>query len=216
MTNVTGAAARAETVAREQMAELGRSLFERGLTHGSTGNLSVRLDDGWLLTPTDSCLGRLDPAAIARLDDAGTHLGGAKPSKELFLHEAVYQQRGAARAIVHLHSTWSVAVSCLPETDPGNALVPYTPYPLMKLGKVAVVPFYPPGDRRLAEAVREVSARHSAVLLANHGPVVAGASLTDAVYQAEELEASSKLQLLLRGADARTLGAADIEALAKR
>lgn len=194
-----------ETRARDAIAELGRSLFERGLTHGSTGNISVRLDDGWLLTPTDSCLGRLDPARIARLAPDGRHLSGDKPSKEIFLHAAVYEERPSAGAIVHLHGTHSVAVSCLPETDPSSVFPPLTAYSVMKLGRVPLVPYYRPGDPALGDAIRGLAARHTAVLLANHGPVVAGKTLEAAVYATEELEATAKLTLLLRGTDPRML-----------
>ena len=199
-----------EARARDAMAELGRSLFERGLTHGSTGNISVRLDDGWLLTPTDSCLGRLDPARIARLGPDGAHLDGDPPSKEIFLHRAVYEERASAGAIVHLHGTHSVAVSCLPETDPDCVFPPLTAYAVMKLGRVPLVPYYRPGDPALGEAIRGLAGRHTAVLLANHGPVVAGKTLEAAVYATEELEATARLTLLLRGAAPRLLTDAQI------
>jgi ribulose-5-phosphate 4-epimerase/fuculose-1-phosphate aldolase len=194
-----------ESRAREEIAELGRSLFERGYTHGSTGNISVRLDDGWLLTPTDSCMGRLDPARIAKLAPDGRHLSGDRPSKEIFLHSAVYEERAEAGAIVHLHGTHSVAVSCLPETDPQNVFPPLTAYSVMKLGRVPLIPYYRPGDPALGDAIRGLAARHVAVLLANHGPVVAGKTLEAAIYATEELEATAKLTLLLRGAGPRLL-----------
>ena len=202
-----------ETRTRDLVAELGRSLFDRGFTHGSTGNISVRLDDGWLLTPTDSCLGRLDPARIAKLDPDGRHVSGDPPSKEIFLHAAVYDERPQAGAVVHLHGTHSVAVSCLPGIDPADVFPPVTAYSVMKLGKVPLVPYYRPGDPALGSAIRGLAARHAAVLLANHGPVVAGKTLEAASYATEELEATAKLTLLLRGADPRILTAEQVAEL---
>lgn len=194
-----------ETQLREQIVEFGCSLFERGLTGGSTGNISVRLDDGWLLTPTNACLGRLDPASLARLDWNGRHLSGDPPSKEAFLHRAMYEERAAAGAIVHLHSTHSVAVSCLPDIDPADVLPPLTAYYVMKVGQLPLVPYYRPGDPQLGEAIRGLAGRHSAVLLAHHGPVVAGKTLEAAVYATEELEETAKLFLLLQGHNPRCL-----------
>lgn len=190
---------------REQIALFGKSLFDRGLTMGSSGNISVRLDDGWLLTPTNSCLGRLDPALIAKLDSDGNHVSGDPPSKEAFLHRAVYEERADAGAIVHLHSTHSVAVSCLPDVDPRNVLPPLTAYYVMRVGALPLIPYYPPGDKSLARAVRGLAAKHSAVLLANHGPVVAGKTLEAALYATEELEETAKLYLLLQGRNPRCL-----------
>ena len=190
---------------REQIALFGKSLFDRGLTMGSSGNISVRLDDGWLLTPTNSCLGRLDPALIAKLDGDGNHVSGDPPSKEAFLHRAVYEERADAGAIVHLHSTHSVAVSCLPDVDPRNVLPPLTAYYVMRVGALPLIPYSPPGDKSLARAVRGLAAKHSAVLLANHGPVVAGKTLEAALYATEELEETAKLYLLLQGRNPRCL-----------
>lgn len=202
-----------ETKLREDIAVLGKSLFDRGLTAGSSGNISVQLDDGWLLTPTNSCLGRLDPAKISKLDAKGRHLSGDAPSKEIFLHRAMYEERGAARAIVHLHSTHSVAVSCLPDVDPQNVLPPLTAYYVMKIGRLPLIPYFRPGDPALGDAVRALAGRHAAVLLANHGPIVAGASLEAAVYAMEELEETAKLHLLLQGRNPRTLTPEQIEDL---
>lgn len=202
-----------ETKLRDRIAELGKSMFDRGMTAGSSGNISVRLDDGWLLTPTNSCLGRLDPARISKLAPDGRHIGGDPPSKELFLHGAMYEMRGSARAIVHLHSTHSVAVSCLPEIDPENVLPPLTAYYVMKIGRLPLIPYYRPGDAKLGEAIRGYAAKSHAVLLANHGPVVAGKSLEDAVYATEELEETAKLYLLLHGRNPRCLTAAQIAEL---
>jgi ribulose-5-phosphate 4-epimerase/fuculose-1-phosphate aldolase len=202
-----------ETKLRDRIAELGKSIFDRGMTAGSSGNISVQLDDGWLLTPTNSCLGRLDPARISKLAPDGRHIGGDPPSKELFLHGAMYEMRGSARAIVHLHSTHSVAVSCLPEIDPENVLPPLTAYYVMKIGRLPLIPYYRPGDAKLGEAIRGYAAKSHAVLLANHGPVVAGKSLEDAVYATEELEETAKLYLLLHGRNPRCLTEAQIAEL---
>ncbi len=194
-----------ETALRERIARHGESLFARGYGCGASGNISVMLDDGLLVTPTNSCLGRLDPGQIAKLGPDGAALSGDPPSKEAFLHRAMYQARPDARAIVHLHSTHSVAVSCLADVDPEDVLPPITAYYVMRVGRLPLVPYYRPGDHALAEAVRGFARAHHAVLLANHGPVVAGKALDAAVYAAEELEETAKLHLLLRGAPVRLL-----------
>jgi ribulose-5-phosphate 4-epimerase/fuculose-1-phosphate aldolase len=198
---------------REDIATFGELLTRLGLAHGATGNISVRLDDGLLVTPTYSRLGRLDPARISRLDVNGRHVDGDQPSKEAFLHQCVYEMRPGARAIVHLHSTHSVAISCLAGLDEDDVLPPLTAYYVMRVGKLPLVPYFPPGDTRLAAAVRQVAAEHAAVLLANHGPVVAGKSLDGAVGAIEELEATAKLFLLLQGQSVRPLDAAQVREL---
>lgn len=199
---------------REQICLFGRSLFERGLTPGSSGNISVRLDDGsWLVTPTDSSLGFLDPAALAHLDAAGRLLSGDPPTKEVALHAAFYETRTRAGAVVHLHSVHSVAVTLLPDLDPADPLPPLTPYGLMKVGTPALLPYYRPGDPAVADAIRGLAGRHTAVLLANHGPVVAGADLKAAVFAIEELEESARLALLMRGLNPRGLTDAQIAEL---
>ena len=194
-----------ETALRDDIARLARSLFDRGLTFGSSGNISARLDDGWLMTPTGSSLGDLDPARISRLDAGGKLLSGDEPTKEAFLHTAMYDQRADAGAIVHLHSTHSVAVSCLDGIDAKNVLPPLTAYYVMRVGTLPLIPYFAPGDLDLAKAVGEMASRHHAVLLANHGPVVAGKSLKDAVYATEELEETAKLFLALQGMKTRPL-----------
>ncbi len=194
-----------ETLMRDEIARLAKSMFDRGLTFGSSGNISVRLDDGWLMTPTGSTMGNLDPAAISKLDDQGNHVSGDAPTKESFLHLAMYEERPATGAVVHLHATHSVAVSCLDDIDPTNVLPPITAYYVMKIGTLPLVPYFPPGDLDLARAVREMASDHHAVLLANHGPVVAGKSLEDAVYATEELEETAKLFLLLKDRKTRFL-----------
>jgi len=199
-----------ESVLRERICRLARSLFERGLTFGSSGNISARLEDGWLMTPTGVSMGELDPARLSRLDAEGRHLDGDRPTKESFLHMAVYGERATAGAIVHLHSSYSVAVSCLPDVDPANAVPPLTAYYVMKIGRLPLVPYYRPGDPALAVAIREVARDHPAVLLANHGPIVAGGGLDAAVHAIEELEETAKLSLLLYGRNPRLLTAAQI------
>lgn len=191
---------------REQICRLGRSLFERGLTPGSSGNISVRLDNGgWLVTPTNASLGFLDPARLSQIDANGRLLSGDAPTKEVPLHTALYETRGATRAVVHLHSVHSVAVSMLPEIDPRAALPPMTPYYLMKCGATALVPYHRPGDPAVADAIKGLAGQYSSVLLANHGPVVAGDSLEAAVFAMEELEETARLYLLLRGLNPRYL-----------
>ncbi|MEX2450148.1 MAG: 3-oxo-tetronate 4-phosphate decarboxylase [Rhodospirillales bacterium] len=205
-----------ETRLREAIARFGRSIFERGLTFGSSGNISVRIDGGWLMTPTNASLGDLDPARISKLDADGHLLSGDAPTKETFLHIAMYKERATTGAVVHLHSTHSVAVSCLADIDPNDVLPPITAYYVMRIGTLPLVPYYPPGDLDLAKAVGEMASKHHAVLLANHGPVVAGTSLEAAVYATEELEETAKLFLLLRGHETRFLTAGQVEALRRR
>lgn len=196
---------------REEICRYGRSLFERGLTPGSSGNISVRLDDGgWLVTPTNASLGFLDPARLSVLDAAGRHLAGDKPTKEIPLHGALYDSRNGARAIVHLHSTHAVALSMLPEIDPRAALPPMTPYCLMRAGQIALLPYYRPGDPAVADAIRGLAGRYSSVLLSNHGPVVAGDNLEAAVFATEELEEGAKLYLMLRNLNPRYLTPAQV------
>lgn len=203
-----------ETKLREQICLFSRSLFERGLTSGSSGNVSIRLEDGgFLTTPTDSSLGFLDPARLTRLDAAGHVLSGDKPTKELPLHQALYETRNGAGAIVHLHSTHSVAVSMLPEIDPHSVLPPLTAYSVMRVGHTALIPYYRPGDPAVADAIRNLHGKHTAVLLANHGPVVAGRTLQAAINSIEELEETARLYLLLRGLNPRLLSQEQVEDL---
>jgi 3-dehydro-4-phosphotetronate decarboxylase len=195
---------------RDQLCELGKSIFDRGLTHGSTGNISARCADGWLLTPTGSNLGQLDPARLSKLDWNGKLMSGNPPSKEAFLHLAMYQERASNGAVVHLHATHSVAISVLADLDPEDLLPPLTAYYVMRIGRLPLVPYYAPGDMQLAEAVRGYAGRHHAMLLANHGPVVGGSSLSAAADAIEELEATAKLYLLLRGQPVRPLTEAQV------
>jgi 3-dehydro-4-phosphotetronate decarboxylase len=206
-----------ETRARDEICETGLSLFSRGLTFGSTGNISVRLaDGGWLMTPTNASLGRLDPAKLSKFDAAGRLIAGDAPTKEAFLHFCMYGQRSDARAVVHLHSTHSVAVSLLADIDPRDALPPLTAYFVMRVGRLPLAPYFPPGDEQLAKAVAALAGAHHAVLLANHGPVVAGTSLENAQYATEELEETAKLFLMLRGHSIRPLTPAQVETLRER
>ena len=205
-----------ETTLRDRIARLAGSLFDRGLTFGSTGNISVRLEDGWLMTPTGSSMGNIDPARISRLDGKGNHIGGDEPTKEAFLHMAMYDRRPKAKAIVHLHSTHSVAVSCLHDIDPANVLPPLTAYYVMRIGTLPLIPYFAPGDMDLADAVGKMASEHHAVLLANHGPVVAGKSLEDAVYATEELEETAKLFLALQAMRTRPLTETQIADLNRR
>lgn len=203
-----------EAALRESLCALARSMFDRGLTHGSTGNISVRLEDGGLLvTPTGSSFGRLDPASLSRLDADGKHIAGDAPTKELPLHAAFYDTREGAGAVVHLHSTYSVAASIFEDTDPEDAVPPITAYSVMQLGRVRLLPYFRPGDPQMGEAVRALAGRHSAVILANHGPVVAGMTLEKAVDAMEELEATAKLELITRQWPRRQLTAAQVAAL---
>ncbi len=207
----------AEAELREAVCAAGASLFERGLTHGSTGNISVALPDGgWLMTPTGSSLGTLDPAKLSKLDATGKLVAGDKPTKEAFLHTTMYRERPRSGAVVHLHSTHSVAVSCLEGIDPACCLPPITAYYVMRVGTLPLVPYYPPGDEALADAVGRLAGKHHAVLLANHGPVVAGSSLSAAQDAIEELEETAKLFLMLRRETVRGLTPVQVAELQQR
>ena len=205
-----------ENQQRDQIVRLAKSMFERGLTFGSSGNISARVDDGWLMTPTGSTMGTLDPAKISKLDNDGEHISGDKPTKESFLHQVMYEKRPGTGAVVHLHSTHSVAVSCLSDINKKNVLPPITAYYVMKIGTLPLIPYFPPGDLNLAKAVREMASDHHALLLANHGPVVAGKSLEDAVYAMEELEETAKLFLMLKNMNTSFLDDAQINDLKSR
>jgi len=205
-----------ESLWREKIAALGRSMFQRGLTFGSSGNISVKLADGWLMTPTNVALGDLDPARLAKLGPDGRHLSGDAPTKEAMLHLAMYRERPTAQAVVHLHSTHSVAVSALSQIDPEDVLPPITAYYVMRVGRLPLAPYYPPGDLGLAEAVGRLASKHHAVLLANHGPVVAGTSLEAAAGAIEELEETAKLYLMLQGQRVKILSPEQVAALRER
>jgi 3-dehydro-4-phosphotetronate decarboxylase len=198
---------------RRELVETGRSLAARGLSPGTSGNLSVRVGDGWLMTPTNSALGALDPARLSLLDADGRHVDGDPPTKEVWLHLAVYAERPDAQAIVHLHSTHAVAAACLADVDPDDVLPALTPYYVMRVGRLPLVPYGRPGDGSLADEVRARARMSHALLLANHGPVVAGPTLAAAASAAEEIEETAKLALLLRGLPTRTLTPAQVDEL---
>lgn len=203
-----------ETALRELICSLAKSMFNRGLTGGSTGNISARTADGGLLvSPTGTSFGRLDPAKLSRFDNKGQLIDGDPPTKEMPLHAAFYDTRSTAGAVVHLHSCHSVAWSMMPEADEDNFLPPYTPYAIMKLGKVKLLPFFRPGDPAMGTAVRSLAGKRSAVMLANHGPVVAGKDVEAACNMIEELEDTARLAMLMRGVDARMLNSAQINDL---
>ena len=191
---------------REQICELAKSMFDRGLTSGSTGNISARTPDGGLVvSPTGTSFGRLDPARLCRFDADGRQVGGDKPTKELPLHAAFYETRSQAGAVVHLHCCHAVALSTLPGIDEDNFLPPMTPYAVMQLGRVKLLPFFLPGDPGMGQAVRGLAGKRSAVMLANHGPVVAGKDVETACNAIEELEATARLAILTRGQRPRLL-----------
>ncbi|MBS0124103.1 aldolase [Thetidibacter halocola] len=207
----------AEAALRERICLLARSIFDRGLTHGSTGNISARTEDGGLLvSPTGTSFGRLDPARLSRFDAAGRHVDGDRPTKEMPLHSAFYETRSATGAVVHLHSCYSVALSMMPDVDANDFLPPLTPYGIMLLGRVTLLPFFLPGDPAMGEAVRGLAGKRAAVMLANHGPVVAGKDVEAACNAVEELENTARLAMLTRGLDPRMLTEAQVRAVVTR
>ena len=205
-----------EAEVRERLVRWGALLFGRGYTAGSSGNLSARVEDGYLVTPTNACLGLLDPARLSRLDADWRPVSGDPPTKELPLHRAFYQGRPATGAVVHLHSTYATLLSCLSDVDPADAVPPITPYMAMRVGRVPVLPYTPPGSPDVEPLLRAVAPGTAAVLLANHGPVVAGVSLDTAVFAAEELEETAKLAVLGRDLPLRTLDFAQVADLQAR
>ncbi len=202
-----------ETQLRDDMTRLSKSLFDRGFSVGSAGNISAATENGFLITPTNSCLGFLDPARISKLDRAFKHVDGDKPSKEVFLHRAFYDTRPGTGAVVHLHSTYATALSCRADLEADDCIPPLTPYVVMRVGRVPLVPYFRPGDERGGKLIHALGGRYSAALLANHGPVVSGKDLTSTVYAAEELEETAKLLVTLHGAKVRMLEPHDVAAL---
>lgn len=197
---------------REQICLLAKSMFDRGLTGGSTGNISARTPEGGLLvSPTGTSFGRLDPARLSRFDPLGTHIDGDAPTKELPLHTAFYDTRSTAGAVVHLHSCHSVALSMMPDANEDDFLPRLTPYAIMKLGKVKLLPFFMPGDVAMGEAVRGLAGKRAAVMLANHGPVVAGKDIEAACNAIEELEDTARLAMMTRGMSPRGLSDTDVQ-----
>jgi len=206
-----------ERAIRDQLAMLAKSLFDRGYSVGTAGNISVRLADGYLMTPTNSCLGRLDASRISKLAPDWSYVSGDRPSKEVFLHRAVLTARPEAGAVVHLHSTHATAISCTAPEGGDADVPPLTPYFVMRIGRrLPCVPYYRPGDAAMEPAVFEAARAAKALLLANHGPVVSGATLVEAVNAAEELEEAARLALLLRGVPGvRRLTQAQVDDLLK-
>ena len=203
-----------ETHLREQICLLAQSMFDRGLTGGSTGNISARTPDGGLLvSPTGTSFGRLDPARLSRFDPAGVLIEGDPPTKEMPLHSAFYDTRATAGAVVHLHSCHSVALSMMPDANDDDFLPHLTPYATMKLGRVKLLPFFLPGDPAMGDAVRGLAGKRSAVMLANHGPVVAGKDIEAACNAIEELEDTARLAMMTRGMSPRGLSKQDVQRL---
>ena len=193
---------------RAELVAAGAHLAARGLAPGTSGNLSLRLANGtYLMTPTNASLWSLDASRLSRIDENGTPLDGDRPTKEAALHLAMYAARPEAMAVVHLHAPYSVALACLVHDDPNDTLPKLTPYAVMRVGALPLIPYAPPGDPKLADAVSVQARRHHAVLLANHGPVVAGTSLASAIATAEELEEAARLSFVLRGLPTRPLDA---------
>ena len=202
-----------EAKLREELVRFSKSLFERGFSVGSAGNISVALDDGWLITPTNSCLGFLEPERISKVDRDWHHISGDAPSKEVFLHRAFYDTRPGTGAVVHLHSTYATALSCLQDINEDDCIPPLTPYVVMRVGQVKLVPYVRPGDPASGDLIRDLAGRYAAVLLANHGPVVTGKDLASAVFASEELEETAKLLVTLRPLPCRMLTTGQVEEL---
>jgi 3-dehydro-4-phosphotetronate decarboxylase len=205
-----------EATRRADLVRLAKSLFERGLTPGSSGNISVRLADGFLVTPTNSCMGFLSEDSLSKLDTDWRHVSGHASTKELPLHRAFYDARPKAGAVVHLHATYATLLSCLADTDPDDAIPPITPYVVMRVGRVPVVPYTHPGDTAVVPLIAAKAPAHAAILLGNHGPVVAGPTLESAVFAMEELEETAKLVILGKGLQVRRLTGEQVAELERR
>jgi len=204
-----------EPLVRHEIVSIGKSLFDRGLSAGSSGNISVRLEDGFLMTPTGSTLANLDPETISKLDQKGNYISGDPPTKESSLHLAVYGKRPECGAVVHLHPTYTTALSCLADVNPDSVLPAMTPYQVMRIGTLPLIPYYPPGDPGLAQAVGEKASEHGVLLLANHGPVVSGKSLEQAAFICEELEEAARIYFLTLGLPVRHLTRQQVEELTR-
>ncbi|WP_119271677.1 3-oxo-tetronate 4-phosphate decarboxylase [Taklimakanibacter deserti] len=202
-----------EAELRDLLVERSASLYQRGFSVGSAGNISAAVEDGFLITPTNSSLGFLDPQRISKLDRNFKHIAGDPPSKEVFLHRAFYETVARAGAVVHLHSTYATALSCLEGIDRDDAVPPLTPYVVMRVGQVKLIPYVRPGDPRMGDMIRALGGKYTAVLLANHGPVVAGPDLLSAIYAAEELEETAKLVVTLADRHSRLLTREQIDEL---
>ncbi len=182
---------------REEICEVGASLHARGYTTGTAGNISARLSDGWLITPTDACLGKLDPARLAKVSAANEWLSGDKPSKTLALHRGIYQRNAQARCVLHTHSTHLVALTLAGVAAPEAVLPPITPYQVMKIGRVPLIAYARPGAPTVAEQVAAIAGEVRGVLLERLGPVVWADSVTRASHALEELEETARLWLML-------------------
>lgn len=202
-----------EAKIRETMVRLSKSLFERGLTCGSSGNISARLEDGFLVTPTNSCLGFLEASKLTKLDLAGNYVSGDKPTKELPLHLTIYKTRPQAMAVVHTHSTYSTLLSCRTDVNVEDCIPPLTPYVVMRVGKVPLLPYVPPGSPDIIPYIEEKASHHAAMLLGNHGPVVSAKTLEGAFFALEELEETAKLVHLSQALPVRMLNKKAIEYL---
>lgn len=205
-----------EEQAKEKIAFYAKSIFDRGLTSGASANMSVKIDKGWVITPTDTCFGLLDASSLSVVDRNGEHLSGQKPSKEFLLHKRMYEKRPQDTCIIHLHSTWATSLSCLPAEDESNVVPTYTPYLTMRLGAIAKIPYFSPGDEKLADAISEVAADHPGVIMANHGPIVSGETIEKTFYAMEELEESCKIAFILMDKDAVKLTREQIVELLER
>lgn len=195
---MSAAAAQADVLAlREEMCRVGRSLYERGYVHATAGNISARVGDGFLITPTDACLGYLAPEALAHVDGEGRALSGARASKTLALHRRIYAAAPHARCVIHTHSTHLVALTLQGVWQPGAILPPITPYFVMKVGRVPLVPYHAPGDPVVADRVEQLIAAGPirAVMLERLGPVVWHEGLGAASATLEELEETARLWL---------------------
>lgn len=201
---------RDEAQLREALVEAGRHFHARGLAIGTAGNLSARLDDGYLVTPTNASLGGLDPARLAKLDTGFRPVSGDRPTKEVSMHRAFYDSRPGTEAVVHLHSTHAAALSFCRDLPPLDPIPVFSPYYVMRVGHLPVLPYFRPGSDAIGDAIRALGGRYRAVLLANHGPVNAGASLQDAMTSAEELEETARIFLMLRDTRLRLLDEAEI------
>lgn len=183
-----------ENALRREMVVLGASLYDRGYIAGSAGNMSVRINESEILmTPSGSCLGRLDEKTLSKVKLDGTLVDGKKPTKEIFFHLALYRNDPECSAIVHLHSTWTTLLSSLADLDRGCPIRPFTPYYVMKIGQLQVISYYPPGDKRLADDMVAWAGKRKAFLLQNHGAVLLHKTLEGAADMAEELEETAKI-----------------------
>jgi len=202
-----------ETLARYCLVNFAASLFQRGFTVGSSGNISVRLSDGFLVTPTNSCFGHLDAQQLSKLDVQGEYLSGDRPSKEWSMHKALLDTRPTDNAVVHLHSPYATALSCLNDLDPDDCIPSLTPYFVMRVGKAKLLPYFRPGSIKIADTIRDLNGSYSGILLANHGPVVSSVSLSDAIYAAEEMEEACRIAILTKSFDARRLSVWEVDEL---